>query len=67
MMNEQTIFLFYFIFILVSFHYGTSSFYRQFELFDSLQYDDVTFKLISLSLSSLLCAFFWNYYVSNYV
>jgi hypothetical protein len=66
-MNEKTLFLFFFIFILISFHYGTSSFYRQFECFDSLQYDDVTFKLISLSLASLICALFWNYYVSNYV
>jgi len=66
-MNEKTLFLFFFIFILISFSYGTSSFYRQFECFNSLQYDDVTFKLISLSLASLICAFIWNYYVSNYV
>lgn len=66
-MNEETLFLFFFIFILISFNYGTSSFYRQFECFDFLQYDDVTFKLISVSLSSLLCAFYWNYYISNYV
>ena len=69
-MDEQTIFFIFFILIVISFIYGNKHFYQhslKIKFFDVDNYDDVFFKLISLGLISIVCAFYWNYYTSNYV
>ncbi len=66
-MNEQTLFIIFFFIIFVAFFYGTDKFYEQFDCFKNLQFDEITWRLISLSVASLLCAIYWNYHISNYV
>ena len=66
-MNEQTLFLIFFLFIAASFHFGNDEFYGKVETLNNLNYDSVTWKLMSISIAALLCAIFWNYYTVNYV
>lgn len=66
-MNDKTLFMIFFIFIMLSFFNGTDTFYEQFDCFSSLQYDEVTWRLLSLAMASIICAIYWNYYVNNYV
>lgn len=68
-MDEQTIFLIFFLLIALSFNYGNKNFYESsnIEFLINAQYDDAFYKLLSIGIVSIICAFYWNYHVNNYV
>ena len=68
-MDEQTIFVIFFVLIALSFTYGNKKFYESsnMEFLIDMDYDDVFYKLFSIGIVSIICAFYWNYHVKNYV
>jgi len=68
-MDEQTIFVIFFVLIALSFNYGNKNFYESsnIEFLIKGDYDDVFYKLVSIGIVSIICAFYWNYYVNKYV
>ncbi len=67
-MDEQTIFIIIFLFLIASFYYCDDNFYGQ---YDSLSFmsgmDSFSCRLISLGLTAFLCAAVWSFFITNYV
>lgn len=63
-MGEQTLFLIFFILMVIAFVYGNQAFYESLNVafLKNMDYDDVSWKLLSLGIVSILCSIYWNKY-----
>lgn len=63
-MGEQTLFLIFFILMVIAFVYGNQDFYYSLnvDFLKNMDYDDVSWKLMSLGIVSILCSIYWNKY-----
>lgn len=61
-MDEQTLFLIFFILMVIAFVYGNQAFYESLNVAKNMDYDDVSWKLLSLGIVSILCSIYWNKY-----
>lgn len=63
-MGEQTLFLIFFILMVTAFVYGNQDFYDSLNVtfLNNMDYDDVSWKLMSLGIVSILCSIYWNKY-----
>ena len=61
-MDEQTLFLIFFILMVIAFVYGNQAFYDSLNVtfLKNMDYDDVSWKLLSLGIVSILCSIYWN-------
>ena len=63
-MDEQTLFLIFFILMVIAFIYGNQDFYDSLNVtfLKNMDFDDVSWKLMSLGIVSILCSIYWNKY-----
>jgi hypothetical protein len=63
-MDEQTLFLIFFILMVIAFIYGNQDFYDSLNVtfLKNMDFDDVSWKLMSLGIVSILCSIYWNRY-----
>ena len=63
-MDQQTLFLIFFILMVIAFVYGNQDFYDSLNVafLKNMDFDDVSWKLMSLGIVAILCSIYWNKY-----